>query len=75
MTGTVYSPDEPRTAEEIELGEILRRLAYRREEVREDSAEYRMIARQMEGIRHGSEYGGLLMEEYDINGISAASYW
>ncbi len=25
-----------------------------------------MILRQMDGIRHGSELGGLLMEEYDI---------
>jgi len=55
MTSTVYSPDEPRTAEEMELGDILRRLAYRLEEVREDSAEYKMILRQLEGIRRRSE--------------------
>jgi hypothetical protein len=29
----------------------------------------------MEGIRHGSQLGGLLMEEYDMGGISAVNYW
>jgi hypothetical protein len=72
---TYRSPDDPKTAEEIELGDILRRLAHRLEDAREDSAEYKMILRQMDGIRRCSELGGLLMEEYDISGIRAVPYW
>jgi hypothetical protein len=75
MTATVYSPDVPKTDEERELEAILTRLAYRREEVREDGPEYRLIVRQMEGIRRGSELGGLLMEEYDISGMNAVRHW
>jgi len=29
-----------------------------------------MILRQLDGIREGSELGGLIMEEYDMSGIS-----
>ncbi|MGY8667070.1 hypothetical protein Q3C01_32590 [Bradyrhizobium sp. UFLA05-109] len=75
MTSTVYSPDIPKTAEEVELEDIIRELAYRLEDAREGSAEYTMILRQMEGIRHGSELGGLLMEEYDIGGLMAVRHW
>jgi hypothetical protein len=70
----VYDPDIPKTDEEIELEEVVRQLAYRLRDAREGSAEYKMIVRQMEGIR-GSELGGLLMEEYDIGGISAVNHW
>ena len=51
---------------ELELEEVVRQLADRLDHAREGSAEYKMILRQMDGIRHGSELGGLLMEEYDI---------
>jgi hypothetical protein len=72
---TVYSPDVPKTPEQLELEAILTRLIYRLEEVREGSAEHKMIERQLEGIRHGSELGGLLMEEYDIGGLRAVRHW
>jgi hypothetical protein len=64
----VYDPEAPKTDAEIELEEAVRQLAYRLRRAREGSAEYKMIVRQMDGIRHGSELGGLLMEEYDILG-------
>jgi hypothetical protein len=48
---------------------------YRRKRADEDSAEYKMIMRQMEGIRRGSELGGLLMQEYDMGGMSAVNHW
>jgi hypothetical protein len=72
---TVYSPDIPKTDEEIELENIVRQQVYRLYEAREDSAEQRMILRQMEGIRHGSELGGLLMQEVDSGGLDAVNYW
>jgi hypothetical protein len=72
---TIYSPDVAKTAEELELEAIIRRLVDRLQEVREDSAEQRMIERQLEGIRRGSELGGLLMEEYDIGGVRAVRHW
>jgi hypothetical protein len=75
MTATHYDSDAPKSAYERELEEVVRRLAYRLLEAREDSAEYRMIERQMEGIRHGSELGGLLMQEYDMSGIDAVNHW
>jgi hypothetical protein len=75
MTATHYDPDLPKSAEELELEEIIKRLAHQLYEADEDSAEYRMIERQMEGIRHGSELGGLLMQEYDMGGMSAVNHW
>jgi hypothetical protein len=72
---TVYDPDVPKTDEEHELEAIVARLAYQLEDAREGSAEYKMIERQMDGIRHGSELGGLLMEEYDIGGLRAVRHW
>jgi hypothetical protein len=71
----MYSPDIPKTAEEIELEDIIRQLAYRLLDAREDSAEYKMILRQMEGIHHGSELGSRIIEEYDIGGIRAVRHW
>ena len=54
----MYDPELPKTDEEIELEEVVAgRLAYQLHDAREDSAEYKMIVRQMEGIRHGSELG------------------
>jgi hypothetical protein len=55
-----------RTAEDDRLEGILRRLADRLDAVDEDSAEHKMIVRQMEGIRRDSELGRLLMEELEI---------
>ena len=75
MTATQYDPDAPRSAEELELQDIIRQLAYQLRDAREGSAEYKMIERQMEGIRRGSELGGLLMEEYDLSGIRAVNHW
>ncbi|MGV7215014.1 hypothetical protein [Bradyrhizobium sp. UFLA05-112] len=72
---TVYDPDVPKTAEEIELETTITDLAYRLQDADEDSAEYKFIERQMEGIRRGSELGGLLMEEYDISGLRAVRHW
>ena len=64
----MYDPYAPKTAEDLELEEIVSRLAYQMRQADEDSAEYKMIVRQLEGIRHGSELGGLLMEEVDASG-------
>lgn len=72
---TVYSPDIPKTAEELELEATIRRLVERLYEVRDGSAEYRMIERVLEGIRHGSELGGLLMQEVDAGGLRAVRHW
>ena len=68
MTATQYDPDAPRSAEELALEEVVSDLAYRRKDAREDSAEYKMIMRQMEGIRRGSELGLMILEEYDYWG-------
>ena len=66
----MYDPDVPKTDDEIELEGVLRQLACRLRDAREGSAAYKMIVRQMDGIRHGSELGSLLMEEYDIGGMA-----
>jgi hypothetical protein len=71
----MYSPDIPKTADELELEAIVRDLAERLHVAREDSAEQRMILRQMDGIRQHSELGILLMEEYDIGGLGAVRHW
>ena len=63
-----YDPEAPKSDEEIKLEEVVSDLAYRLRRASEGSAEYRMIVRQMEGIRHGSELGGLILEEYDYWG-------
>jgi hypothetical protein len=53
---------------EKELEKIITTLLVRRDRAREGSAEYRMIERQLEGIRHGSQVGALMMEEVDSSG-------
>ena len=53
-----------------QLEKLLAQVIERRDAAREDSAKHKMILRQMEGIRHGSELGGLLMEEYDSGSVS-----
>jgi hypothetical protein len=45
MTTTIYDPDLPKTAEEIELEDIIYQLIHRLYESREDSAEQKMILR------------------------------
>ncbi|QHO72080.1 hypothetical protein ACH79_05075 [Bradyrhizobium sp. CCBAU 051011] len=75
MTATHYDPDLPKSAEELELEGIVYRLVHQLYAAREDSAEYKMIKRQLEGIRHGSELGGLLMQEVDMSGMSAVNHW
>ncbi len=37
--------------------------------------EYKLIERQLEGIRHGTELGDLLMQEYEMGGMSAVNHW
>ena len=64
----VSRPEAPKSDEEIALEEIVSDLAYRRKHTDEDSAEYKMIMRQMAGIRRGSELGSLILEEYDYWG-------
>ena len=68
MAATEYDPDAPRSAEELRLEEIISELAYRLKHADMDSAEYKMIMRQMAGIRRGSELGSLILEEYDYWG-------
>jgi AAA+ ATPase superfamily predicted ATPase len=74
MTSAVYSSDVPKTADELALEDVVRRLVYRLQEAREDSAAERMVLRQLEGIRRGSELGALLMQEYDAD-PSSVDYW
>src|SRR3954466_7379494 len=64
-----YDPEQPKTAEELVLEKIIRDLVERLQDVGEGSAEQKMIERQLEGIRRGSQLGGLLMEEYDMGGM------
>lgn len=61
-----HDPDEPKTAEELELEQIIEELAYRLRQARWGSAEYRMIERQVAGIKHGSELGDLIVQEYEM---------
>ncbi|MGV7216855.1 hypothetical protein [Bradyrhizobium sp. UFLA05-112] len=63
---TVYDPDVPKTAEEIALEDTIADLVYRLKHTREGSAEYKFIERQLTGIFHGSELGGLIIEEYEM---------
>ena len=67
-----YSPDVPKTAEEIELENIIRQLDTRLKRARYDGPEYKLIERQFEGIRRGSPLGRMLMEEYENGGMP---YW
>ena len=43
-------------------------LAYRYRHSQWNSAERRMIERQVAGIKPGSEFGGLIVEEYEMEG-------
>ena len=59
---TEYVP----TPEDDELEATIGRLFHRLEDAREGSAEYRMIVRQMHGLKK-SEIGGLIFEEFAMN--------
>ncbi|MCP3459777.1 hypothetical protein [Bradyrhizobium sp. CCGUVB23] len=65
---TVYDPIVPRTAEEIELEDTISDLVYRLSHAQEGSAEYKFIERQLTGIFHGSQLGGLIIEEFEMSG-------
>jgi len=54
-----HGPDAPKAADELELEEIVADLAYRLRQARWGRAEYRMIVRQVKGIRRGSQLGCL----------------
>ena len=59
-----YVPTPEDDALEATIGRLFDRL----EEVREGSAEYKMLVRQLHGLREGSEIAGLIFEEFGING-------
>ena len=46
----------------------VRQLFYSLEDAREGSAEYKMIVRQLTGLREGSEIGCLIFEEFSMRG-------
>ena len=56
--------DAPKSAEELALEEIISDLAYRRKHADGDSAEYKMIMRQMAGIRREGYLAARILEEY-----------
>jgi len=51
---------------EQQLEEIVADLAHRLRQARPGSPEYRMVERQVAGIKHGSELGCLIVEEYEM---------
>ena len=53
---------------EQELENIISDLAYRRKHTDEDSAEYKMIMRQLEGIRREGYLAARILEEYEYGG-------
>ena len=53
---------------EQELENIISDLAYRRKHTDEDSAEYKMIMRQLEGIRREGYLAARILEEYEYWG-------
>ena len=50
--------------EEEELEATIKTLVDRLNDAREDSAEYRMVVRQLVGALEGSQLGRLILEEY-----------
>jgi uncharacterized protein YpiB (UPF0302 family) len=64
----MYDPHAPQSAEELALIEVARRLADRLREAEVDSAEEKMLLRQVDGLRREGELGGLLAEEIGISG-------
>lgn len=72
MTSLRLTPELPKSAEERELEHILMNLVARRDAATEYSAERRMVERQIDGIRRGSELGGMLVEEVNNGDMP---YW
>jgi hypothetical protein len=62
-----YDPNHP-TDEDLELEATINRVMDRVGDVREGSAEYRMIVRQLIGLREGSQLGRLIFEEFTMSG-------
>jgi hypothetical protein len=62
-------PEPPPVETDDELEATIKQLVDRLDAVREGSAEYRMIIRQLTGLRDFSQLGGLIMEEYAMAGI------
>jgi hypothetical protein len=60
--------DEAFRKEGDELEELIRDVLYRLRDVREGSAEFRMIVRQLKGLREGSQLGRLIFEEFAMSG-------
>jgi hypothetical protein len=65
---TDYDPEAVKDAEELELEATIKRLVDRLDDARKGSAEYKMIIRQLQGMRDGSQLGRLIMEEYAMRG-------
>jgi hypothetical protein len=54
-------------SEQRELQDTIMQLHEQYRAARTGSAEERMALRLMEGVRRGSELGGLLMDEYEMS--------
>ena len=54
--------------DELELENTIRQLIERKDAAVEGSAEYRMVIRQLKGLRNSRELAGPIMEEYDYWG-------
>ena len=54
---------------------LLAELAERLELLDEDGPEYKLVMRQMNGVRRNSRLGSLLMQEYDADGMRAVRHW
>ena len=61
---TEYVP----TPEDDAMEDAIRQLFYSLEDAREGSAEYKMIVRQLTGLREGSQIGRLIFEEFSMRG-------
>ena len=55
--------DRVKDADEIELAQTIDRLVDRYHAAREGSAEQKMIIHQFQGVRDGSQLGGLILED------------
>jgi hypothetical protein len=63
-----YDPGAPRSDEELRLEKIISEFAARRKRADMDSAEYKMITRQMAGMRREGYLAARILEEYDYWG-------
>ena len=64
----IRNPEQPPDAEEEALEATIRQLIERKDAAVEGSAEYRMVIRQLKGLRDSRELAGPIMEEYDYWG-------